>query len=315
VSDGSKIERSAPPRPIAARLRAWAELTRISNLPTVVSNAFAGFGIAWVQVRTTPQSIGFWAFWSPLALATAAVSLTYLGGMILNDVCDVETDRRERPGRPIPSGRVSIRAARRTAAAMLLLGPPLLLVSSLVAAVLGLALALLVVAYNTTHTRWVGSVVILGACRSLVYVTTAAAVQPDFTVIVVAAYLGALLGVYTALFSIVARGEAGGKSVRWPAIVIPFLLLPFTLPALQRGMGRQWPHGWVLTACVAFSLWTSVAAVRMPHRLVPAVLMWLSGICLFDAWVLTTTGNAWWVSGALVCFGLTVWSHRRILGT
>src|SRR5882724_6515397 len=34
-------------------------------------------------------------------------SLLYMGGMVWNDWFDVKQDRRERPGRPIPSGRVT----------------------------------------------------------------------------------------------------------------------------------------------------------------------------------------------------------------
>ena len=45
------------------------------------------------------------------AAASAAVALsagsTYLAGMALNDVADLEEDRRERPERPIPSGAVT----------------------------------------------------------------------------------------------------------------------------------------------------------------------------------------------------------------
>ena len=35
------------------------------------------------------------------------MALFYTAGMILNDVADLEVDRRERPERPLPSGAVS----------------------------------------------------------------------------------------------------------------------------------------------------------------------------------------------------------------
>jgi 4-hydroxybenzoate polyprenyltransferase len=38
-------------------------------------------------------------------------TLLYLSGMVLNDVFDAEVDARDRPDRPIPSGRVSLEAA------------------------------------------------------------------------------------------------------------------------------------------------------------------------------------------------------------
>ena len=41
-----------------------------------------------------------------MILLAAAFSLLYTGGMYLNDAFDREVDARERPERPIPSGRV-----------------------------------------------------------------------------------------------------------------------------------------------------------------------------------------------------------------
>lgn len=40
-------------------------------------------------------------------LLTGSSSLLYLAGMALNDWADREVDARERPERPIPSGRVA----------------------------------------------------------------------------------------------------------------------------------------------------------------------------------------------------------------
>ena len=42
--------------------------------------------------------------------------------MVLNDVYDVETDARERPYRPIPSGRISLNKAQSLGYGLLLCG-------------------------------------------------------------------------------------------------------------------------------------------------------------------------------------------------
>ena len=52
----------------------------------------------------------------------AAVVALYAAGMVLNDVCDVELDRRERPERPLPSGDVSVAAAALAGVALLAAG-------------------------------------------------------------------------------------------------------------------------------------------------------------------------------------------------
>jgi 4-hydroxybenzoate polyprenyltransferase len=56
-----------------------------------------------------------------LALLTLAISsvLIYTGGMVTNDLFDVDIDRRERPSRPIPSGKIRKRAAALFAIAFL----------------------------------------------------------------------------------------------------------------------------------------------------------------------------------------------------
>ena len=48
----------------------------------------------------------------------------YASGTALNDVFDFEIDRAERPGRPLPSGRVSSRSAAWLGGLGLVLGPP-----------------------------------------------------------------------------------------------------------------------------------------------------------------------------------------------
>src|SRR5262249_18338698 len=46
--------------------------------------------------------------WVPVVIASM---LIYAGGIALNDIFDVEEDTLERPGRPLASGRVSMRFA------------------------------------------------------------------------------------------------------------------------------------------------------------------------------------------------------------
>src|ERR671918_1414576 len=56
------------------------------------------------------------------ALLVVASCLLYLSGMVLNDVFDAEVDAREQPTRPIPSGRITLRAATAVGWAMLASG-------------------------------------------------------------------------------------------------------------------------------------------------------------------------------------------------
>ncbi|MGW0546131.1 SCO3242 family prenyltransferase [Streptomyces altiplanensis] len=81
------------------RTTAWAELLRVSALFTVVGDAVAGAASAGVRPNRGT------------ALAVGASVCLYEAGMALNDWADRAEDAVDRPHRPIPSGRVTPRAA------------------------------------------------------------------------------------------------------------------------------------------------------------------------------------------------------------
>lgn len=87
-----------------SRLPSWntlAQLVRLPNLPSAVSNIVLGA----VATQSLPDR------WLPfLALLLSSASL-YMGGMVFNDYFDRDEDRRHRPSRPIPSGKVTVRQA------------------------------------------------------------------------------------------------------------------------------------------------------------------------------------------------------------
>ena len=73
-------------------------LGRVSNLPTVWSNALAGMVLASGAPDATlllGLMLGF--------------SASYTSGMFLNDAFDASFDQVHRPERPIPSGQISLR--------------------------------------------------------------------------------------------------------------------------------------------------------------------------------------------------------------
>lgn len=88
------------------RLRPLAELVRAPAALTVPGDIVAGAAAAG------------WPFGpGTAALAGSSVCL-YWAGMALNDYADREVDQKERPGRPIPSGRVSPATALAVAAGL-----------------------------------------------------------------------------------------------------------------------------------------------------------------------------------------------------
>ena len=102
-SDEPLVEPAATPP--GARLRAYAELVRLPNLFTAVADV--AMGVLFVRAVAGPTDVA-------VLIWLAAVSvLIYAAGVVLNDLWDVDLDRLQRPERPLPSGRVSVRTAGR----------------------------------------------------------------------------------------------------------------------------------------------------------------------------------------------------------
>ncbi|MDD3070161.1 geranylgeranylglycerol-phosphate geranylgeranyltransferase [Methanoculleus horonobensis] len=89
---------------------AFIRITRPHNAVVAGLTALIGYLIA-TGTLTLPS----------LMLAAIAALIT-AGGNVINDVCDVEIDRINRPDRPIPAGEISLAGARAYAAALFIGG-------------------------------------------------------------------------------------------------------------------------------------------------------------------------------------------------
>ncbi|MCA9056061.1 MAG: UbiA family prenyltransferase, partial [Planctomycetaceae bacterium] len=94
--------RSENPQAGGSAVKAYIQLLRLPAVFTALADIFLGYMLTHASVRDAPVSLG-------LLLATSAC--LYLSGMVFNDLFDRRIDAIERPQRPIPSGRVSVRAA------------------------------------------------------------------------------------------------------------------------------------------------------------------------------------------------------------
>lgn len=189
------------------RLNAWLQLTRLSNAPTVVSNALTGCAIGAAAATLDGGEYP----WRAFGIAAPALVLIYAAGMATNDAIDVDVDRKERPGRPIPSGRIGRGAALVFALSASIGALVLLWFAGLAACLCGTGLVACALLYNLVHARRPASVVLMGGCRALSLLTAAAAVgwPPRWDYLAPAAWI---LWVYIIVLSLVARGEARGEA-------------------------------------------------------------------------------------------------------
>jgi 4-hydroxybenzoate polyprenyltransferase len=303
--------------------RAWLEITRISNLPTVLSNAIAGAaigaGAGWGLESGRPWIFAPGAMW----WAIAAPALAYLGGMVLNDAFDASIDASERPSRPIPSGRIT--RVQAFAAGFLLLALSLVAchrTGSSTAFGCTLALAASVVVYNMIHAATAASVILLAACRALGALIPLIVFHGEsFHWKTPALALPGALAVWTLGLSMLARREMSAASIPAGTVVaigyairLFFAIACFAAILSSNRRGGPFPPQAAIWASVAIAFVTAIFAHVSWRRLRRgagavrrAVGRMIVCLALIDATFVTASGDP--LSGAL-CLALALLADR-----
>lgn len=227
---------AAPPGPV----RSWLQLVRAPNLFSVPGDVLAGaLFTAGLTGAPVPALL--------LALGALSGVLIYAAGLIDNDRVDYAEDLRERPGRPLPSGRISRKAAS-LAEALLFALPLGLALSGRLPAAWGSAQLLLVAAvllYNRVKAAAPrAGFLLMGFCRALnlfaggTLIWTACAPLPLLAVAL-------CWGGYVAALTVFASHEtrrAPGAGRFWVALPVSLLALAAGLPGVE---------GWTAVAVLA----------------------------------------------------------------
>ena len=94
----------------------YVMLIRPANIITAISDILAGSAIAGYFIELYTPSI------SKLILLLLSTSCLYAGGIVFNDVFDINIDRSERPERPLPNGEISLKNAQIFGVTLFILG-------------------------------------------------------------------------------------------------------------------------------------------------------------------------------------------------
>jgi 4-hydroxybenzoate polyprenyltransferase len=277
--------------------RSYLQLMRLPNVFTAMADVAMGF--LFVQAggaKWTPKS---WDF-ATLATLIAASSLLYIAGMVLNDVFDIELDRQERPERPLPSGRVSLDAARHLGWRLLILGVALgtgavFFTGQLRSGVVATILATAILLYDAWLKRTPLGPAAMGACRTLNVMLGMSAVDAPFHAehwLVAGA-----IGVYVAGITWFARKENEQSSRRQLSaatfvIVIGIAMLAWlphwsdrVIPELHDVIFsvQRWHLLVVLTGVWVLRRFLLAIADPTPQRVRMAVSQGILSIVMFDA--------------------------------
>jgi hypothetical protein len=190
-------------------------LARVSNLPTVWSNVLAAW---WLGGGGQP--------WMLLPLLLGA-SLLYAGGCTLNDAFDARWDAQHRPERLIPSGRMTRTGVALAGSYEMAAGVMLILFTHPQPWWPVVSLAACIVLYDAWHKQSPLSVLSMGGCRWLLYLTAASVAGEVPRAVILS---GGVLCLYIIVLSLVARGEARpnpGNSApgsRWLLLLVPLAI-------------------------------------------------------------------------------------------
>jgi 4-hydroxybenzoate polyprenyltransferase len=231
------------PMPVAAKLiqhrphsmsrrsgaQAYLQLARPANVVTAAADILAGSAAAGA--------------WTPvLALLVPAGMCLYGGGVVFNDIFDRHLDAVERPERPLPSGRASLRGAILLGTLLLLAGIVLAFTASRTSGLIAVAITASALTYDRfgKHHRLAGPVN-MGLCRGLnllLGISAATLVPAELYVLPIVPL------VYIAAITALSAGEVHGGSratvlTALTGVCAVMLAVPL-LAALSSGTASLW---------------------------------------------------------------------------
>jgi UbiA prenyltransferase family protein len=226
---------------------AWLQLIRLPNLFTAAADVAAGFLFTHAAFSSGDAL--------PMSLLIAASVLLYAGGVVLNDVFDYGLDCKERPERPLPSGRISLGAGKLAGWGLLVAGVGLAGVAAVLGGdirpgVVAVGLAVTIVAYDGLLKKTPLGPPAMGACRGLnlllgMSLSTAAWASPHFLI-------GGAMTVYVMGITWFARTEAEqsrrGQLLLSAVVILTGILLLEPLP--------RWTDDTVVRLQLQPSRWT-----------------------------------------------------------
>lgn len=259
------------------QLRSLLILGRVSNLPTVWSNCFAGWWLAGA------------GSWNGLALLCLGATCLYLGGMYLNDAFDAQFDQQHRPERPIPSGAISAAAVWRWGFAWIGIGLACVVPFGKISILCAIFLVLSILIYDAIHKIFAFSPVLMASCRF--FLILLAASTGSFGIIGYTIWTAIVLAAYIIGLSYIARKESTFAALKhWPCL---FLAAPLVFSWIVNQGANQLRATvlaiavalWMLR-CLRFALWTPQ---RNIGRCVSGLLAAIPLVDLLAAWDGSTT--------------------------
>jgi 4-hydroxybenzoate polyprenyltransferase len=271
---------------MAMSWRTYAQLVRLPNVFTALADI--GLGLLAISALE-PEPVP----WLVCVLIMAASACLYSSGMVWNDFFDIEQDRRERPFRPLPSGRVSRRQAALIGAALMLLGIILGALAGTGQFIVALALVCAILLYDGWLKKtWAGPIG-MGLCRFLNVLLGLSVADATLVPWSARIYLAAVVGIYIVGVTWFARTEARASSRQALTLaactMLVGLFLALAVPVLidHARPAVIFPY---LLIILGFLLGVPIARAinrPIPGLVQPAVKRSIMGLVILDATLAT----------------------------
>ncbi len=191
-------------------------LLRPANVVTAVSDIIAGVAVSGILIFNNSSA----DFILDLVLLILSTIGLYGGGIVFNDIFDLESDTLNRPERILPRGLVSKNEALLLGCMMLLMGVGTAFVVSLLSGILALIIGLLALSYDkiSKHYPVVGPIN-MGLCRGgnlLLGMSISNDAVSNYW------YIGIIPIIFIAAITLTAKKEAFGNNKS--AILVALLL-------------------------------------------------------------------------------------------
>ena len=301
---------------------AYLQLMRLPNVFTAMADVAMGF--LFTHPSLSPLGV--------FLLLLLSSSCLYSGGMVLNDVFDLQQDRHERPQRPLSSGRLPWKTATRLGWSLLFWGIAAGWAAALIAqrdwpGIVVFILAGLIVFYDSYAKRYAAGAVVMGACRGF-NVLLGMSASP-FPLPKVAYLVAGGIGIYIAGVTWFARREVEGS--KRLTLLLATIVAAAGLAALMAAPlldHDDWPFtanfvfhlkNWLLLwSVIVVSIgWRSIAAIAdpVPAKMQAAVKSGILGIIALDAAVIYGVHGLGSAMGILLLMAPAVLLGRWVYST
>lgn len=291
----------------------YLQLMRPANLVTAVADVMAGFVISGcvVALNFFPTHIHVLHPMQLVWLFLATIGL-YGGGVVMNDVYDAAIDKVERPERPIPSGRATLKGATLLALVLFTVAFLCAFKVSISAGCIAIAIAFMAIMYDKVGKHTSLGPVNMGICRGLnLALGMACGLQYWYLCLLPLAYISAI--------TLVSRGEVhGGSKINYIYAFILYTIVVVSIGILIFLKATQVFYTLPFLVFFGYKIYSTLyaaAATNEPRKIMRAVKTGVISLIIMNACIGACFGGIAWGFLILMLLPVSIYLGKKFAVT